>query len=282
MTDTPKRIARSAALVVLVGSVAFTGLTRAPVDGLADGAAGGLRAPDAAAPQRVDRAAQPLAADTGQPPAGGAPQRPVVRATATLTGDVVAAVARLKHNRDGLRRHCTAFLSGPRQITTARHCVTDIAATSIDVQPGYDQLWSKEAPLEPSTLVAPHDARDVAHLCLRKAATTAPFAAVPRAVAIGEAVIVVHYAAPQVQRQQRQSCGVVARLRTNEFVIDCKLDTGASGAPVLTVGTGGVEVVGVVSKAGKGFAIAVPLMASELAVCEGGGEPELSLRAEVR
>jgi hypothetical protein len=274
------RIARSAALVVLVGSVAFTGLTRAPVDVLADGAAGGLRAPDGAAPQLFDRTAPPIADDTGPPSAGGAPQRPVVHAA--LSGDVVAAVARLKHTGDGLRRHCTAFLSGPRQITTARHCVTDIAATSIDVQPGYDQLWSTEAPLEPITLIAPHDARDVAHLCLREAATTMPFAAVPRAVAIGEAVTVVHYAAPQVQRQQRQSCGVVARLRTNEFVIDCKLDTGASGAPVLTVGTGGVEVIGVISRAGRGFAIAVPLMASELAVCEGGGEPELSLRAEVR
>lgn len=279
-TGTPIRIARAVALAVLVGSAAFAGLTRAPVDGLANGAAGNRGTPVGAAPQPFDTSAPALVDGSGPRPAEGAPHQPA--AHATLTDDVVAAVGRLNHAGHRLLRHCTAFLSGPQQVTTARHCVTDIAADSFHLLSGYDRTSWREH-LQPQRVVTPNEARDVAHLCLAETAISAPFATVPRAVAIGEPVTVVHYASPAVHRQQRQSCAVVGRLRTNEFVIDCKLEAGASGAPVMQVGPGGaVEVVGVVSKAGKSYAVAVPLMASELTVCEARREPELSLRAEVR
>lgn len=187
---------------------------------------------------------------------------------------VQQAVGKLFYEEAGLQRDCTSFLLDDRHVVTAQHCVDGGPGERpvVRVLLGYDNATLRLV-VEPTEIDRPLTGRDIAHLCLPRPATTEHLKAAARVAMPGERVAVVHYAAPNLHRQQKRECKVVTYLRNNEFVIDCGFDTGASGAPVIgALPNHPPEVLGVVIKSGKEFAVAVPLVQTDLAMCGGLAE----------
>ncbi|MGY6410620.1 MAG: trypsin-like serine peptidase [Alkalilacustris sp.] len=190
------------------------------------------------------------------------------------------AVGRL--NTGGLG-HCTATLVGrPDLAVTAAHCLY-VAATGAPFRaeqlhflPGFRlggfaaHLRGAEVSVAPGYVFTPRRGDPTHDLALIRFVEPAPeslrpLALASRPAAVGDRVAVLSYGRDRAQLLQIQrGCTVTAR-RGPVLLTDCEALPGASGAPVVRVGSDGPELVGVVSavadpdRVGTGRAIAVAI-----------------------
>lgn len=226
----------------------------------------------------------------------------VVRAGAVLAqaGVEWQAVGRLDIGGAGF---CTVALIAPDRALTAAHCVQDQgtgalhAASSLSVRLG---LMDGQAAVargvravlmaDPGQRPAPPGSpaalaqvpRDIAVLILdRSVAEVAPIGLGADDPGGLQTVTVVSYARGRAEAAAVQDdCIVIAEQSSGALVLDCQVDHGASGAPVIARAGGGMRIVAVVSARGQvaraGFPDAQVALAAPVApvlglLAEGGG-----------
>ncbi|WP_108659381.1 trypsin-like serine peptidase [Acuticoccus kandeliae] len=180
-------------------------------------------------------------------------------ATPSAAADPNLAIGRANHASYDRTRHCTMFAVGPRVAITAEHCLYKIDPAALQLLFGYDRMeWAlHESPDRFAEI-----ARDVVALCLPKdAPATLPGPSKP--VAEGDTVSVVGYARRRPHVQTVTSCKITAQ--DPEFLLlDCPLDPGTSGGPVLNAAG---EAVGVISMSAPETSIAARLPEGAAAAC---------------
>ena len=147
------------------------------------------------------------------------------------------AIGRLNHAGFRERMHCTVSLVGPREALTAAHCVAGLPPEALHVLLGYDRGEYAEHLRVRSAHLAP--GADIARLCLDGASAAPPFA---QGAAAPGPVAMIGYPRSRAHRQRRRDCALRASDGT-QARIDCAVEPGMSGAPVLAQG----RVVGVMS-----------------------------------
>jgi hypothetical protein len=157
-----------------------------------------------------------------------------------------AAIGRLNHAGYRQQMHCSATLIGPRSVVTAAHCVVDRDVAGMHFLPGYDRgEWLEQlAPKSARKSPAP---RDIALLCLPRAARTPALRLSRTPPTPGERLTVIGYPVPRMHTQNRTICAVEALDDAGAFALACPMNPGASGAPVMRPTSNGFEVVGVIS-----------------------------------
>jgi hypothetical protein len=176
------------------------------------------------------------------------------------------AIGRLNHAGFRDRQHCTVALVGPSEALTARHCVDGLAPGNLHIVLGYDGGAFSEHLRVRALQLAP-DA-DIARLCLDGSSSADPlplFAASAGADTRSPAgaVASIGYPRSQAHRQQTQRCAVTAEDGTLAR-LDCPVEPGMSGAPVLSSG----HVIGVMSATAAETSIAVLIAALPSGGCD--------------
>ncbi|MEO1103461.1 MAG: serine protease [Pseudomonadota bacterium] len=171
---------------------------------------------------------------------------------------VLTAIGRLNHAGYARARHCTFVAVAPRVALTATHCVANLPAQELHLLFGYTRSeFVERLGVEAVREVGP----DAAALCLSADA--------PAVLSIGapaqreDAVTVIGYASPRVHVQQSAACRVWTPMGA-DLLLDCPAAPGASGGPVLDVQG---NVVGIVSRTGRGSSVAVAVGADAASAC---------------
>ncbi len=176
------------------------------------------------------------------------------------------AIGRLNHAGYRQKRHCTAVLVSPGLALTAAHCLKGLVPTESHLLLGYDRGQWREH-LQPSHVV--DLGRDLMALCFSRPAKTEamPLAAAP--AKSGEILFDLGYGVPAVHVLKETSCPVAARDGKGGLLLDCALDHGDSGGPVLRRDSAADSVVAiaVASNDSHSLAIEVPESLSE-AICQ--------------
>ena len=178
------------------------------------------------------------------------------------------AVARLNHAGYRERMHCTASLIGPREVVTARHCVEGLPAGDLHVLLGYDRGEFAEHRRVASVRAAPD--HDIARLCLDAEAGPAPLPSSAEPPGAGPAAAR-GYPASRAHAQDPRRCVLTPVPGEPRALLDCAMEPGMSGAPVLMGEGEAARVVAVVSASGEGRSLAVLLGALPDGGCEEPG-----------
>lgn len=162
------------------------------------------------------------------------------------------AIGRLNYAGLRDRAHCTAFLTGAKTVMTARHCIDRWPMGDLRLVLGYDRgNWVE---LHRIKSIHPHPTQDVATLCLTKNSRIKPLT-VDRALN-GTKVLPVNtsgYPRSRPHRQVTVSCYLQPARRSARM--ECPVERGMSGAPVITTTTKGSTVIGIASGTADAFSI---------------------------
>lgn len=158
---------------------------------------------------------------------------------APLAAETDPAIGRLNHAGYRERVHCTVALVGPAEALTAAHCIEGLPLEALHVVLGYDRGAFTEHRRVRSAEAA--EGLDIVRLCL-----DAPSEAEPLDVGgpLGASLEAVGYPRSQAHRQRRHAC---ERLGADQraVAVDCVLEPGMSGAPLLAEGrVGGIVSAG--------------------------------------
>ena len=180
--------------------------------------------------------------------------------------ETVPAVGRLNHAGYRELQHCTVSLIAPREAITARHCVEGLPTGDLHVLLGYDR-----GDLAEHRRVASVEASsgwDIARLCLDAPAAVAPLAASAERPAPGPAETR-GYPRSRPHAQDPRTCRLGPMAGRPQAELDCPLEPGMSGSPVV-VGEGeAARVIGVASASNATASLVVLLEA----LPEGGCPP---------
>ena len=175
---------------------------------------------------------------------------------AAAPGDTEPAVARLNHAGYRERMHCTASLVGPQEVVTARHCVDGLAAEDLHVLLGYDRgAYAEHRRVASIHAAADHD---IARLCLDDEAAASPLPSSAEPPAPGP-VAARGYPASRAHAQDTRRCALTPIPGEPQAVLDCPLEPGMSGAPVVAGDGEAARVIAVVSASGEGRSLVVLL-----------------------
>lgn len=179
--------------------------------------------------------------------------------SAPESASVEAGLGRLNHAHFHKRFHCTMFAVAERAAITASHCMRGVRPGSVHLLFGMDRM---EWVLHTRPVSGRDLGNDLYLLCL---GVDAPgILPVGReAPRIGENVTSTSYGAPKILQQTKTDCRVEED-DAHQFLLDCPVEEGASGAPIRN---GAGEVVGIVSaKFGDKF-IAAHFSADDVEGC---------------
>lgn len=179
-------------------------------------------------------------------------------AATPLAAETDPAIGRLNHAGHRERVHCTVALVGPSEALTAAHCIDGLPIDALHVVLGYDRGDYAEHLRVRSAEAA--EGLDIVRLCLDAPAEAEPLGVGGPLAAAMEAV---GYPRSQAHRQRRYACAEIAA-DEREVVVDCVLEPGMSGAPLLAEG----RVGGVVSAGDATHSVAILPAALPEGSCE--------------
>ncbi|MEL6785458.1 MAG: serine protease [Pseudomonadota bacterium] len=174
------------------------------------------------------------------------------------------AIGRLNYAGLRDRAHCTAFLTGPKTVMTARHCVDRWPKGDLRLVLGYDRgNWVE---LHRIKSIHKHPSQDVATLCLNKRSRIKPMA-VDRTLN-GRKVLPVDtsgYPRSRPHRQVTLSCYLQPAKRSARM--ECPVEPGMSGSPVIATTVKGSQVIGIASGTSSAFSIIERIRDGDGGVC---------------
>lgn len=181
---------------------------------------------------------------------------------AAMMAEPLDAVGRFNHAGYRRTRHCTMFAASARVALTASHCMRGTPARQTHLLFGAHKMtWTAHIVPE-----AAHEAAfEVTALCLSKDAPD-NLALASVAPALGDPVTIINYQRPRVHAQTATPC-TVTHADAGGLILDCQVDEGGSGAPVVDASG---EVVALVSARTPNGMLAVPIPESALGLCTGG------------